>query len=347
MNNFMPGEWGGVGNTLPNLGGLFGGGGIPGLGSLGGFGADFLGSQLGIQPNMLGSIGGLLGNFSPLGPLGGALGGLAGNALGGLFGMGPKLPPRPRVNYVYDFATGNPTLKGGKVYDQQGMDVFGQLTDYIGDTSKDILGTLGLTPGMDKFGFGAFQGRTGFTLGTDPFVRDRNSPGAFNAIGPSSPGQRQAQQMGRVFGSLGERTAAPSPELIQQASQAALDALILPAIQGAGLTNADIFGKFGLPTTQADFTSFLQSVDPNFSFGSALDFAAPSQFTVGDLMAAQQLGGLRSRLPGMTTPQPQPQAGTSMSDTDFFRQAFGFNPFQGTDTSDLAAQLRALLGGMS
>lgn len=294
--NFMPGEWSMVGSRNPFLSG-----GIPGMGSLAGFGSDFLSSKLGIQPNMLGSIGGLAGTM--FGPLGSFAGGFLGNALGSAFGIGNKKPPRPRVNYVYDFETGNPFLKGGKVYDDEGMDVFGSITDYIGDTSKGFLDKLGLEPGMDRFGFGAFQGRTGFTLGTDPFVRDPNSPGAFNAIGPSSPGVKQAQQMGRVFGSLGGRTSAPTPELIQQAADAAFNALVLGPIQQAGLTNADVFGKFGLPTE----LEALKGALPNLAFGDDFSLTNPFQFKATDLLSLynQPQGGQPAptgTMPGMSAP---------------------------------------------
>lgn len=323
------------------LGGLFSGGGLNslfsgggGLGGLAGMGSNFLSGKLGIQPNMLGTVGGLAGTM--FGPLGSFAGSFLGNALGDVFGMGASLPPRARANYIYDFASGNPTLKGGKGYDGQGLKAFGGLTDQIGDTARSIFETLGIEAPVANFGFGAFKGRSGFALPTDPWVRNPNSPGAFNSIGNSNElNQRgQARAAGRVFGQSQNRTDVPTGDNIMQAAQAALNELISQGVSKAGLTNAQVFEKLGLPQNQEGFGSLL----PNFQFGQNFDFAAPSQFSAGDILAAMQLG--KGGMFGGQQAQPP-------SDVSFLSRLLGESPDQLSDpsfaSSDLISSLANLL----
>lgn len=345
----MPGEWSGLGSPLPGLG-------IPGIPRFGGlFGGG--------QSNPLGTAGGVLGSVVG-GPVGGLLGNLGGGFLGSVFGLGNSKPSRPRSSYFYDFDADRAWLNQSKGLDEETKGLFRSVVEPIGQTAESLLGTLGLEPIVPGFSFGNFQNRVGFLLPGDEWAtnpgkgsagpgKEFYGPNVWQVIGPDR--YQPSFQDVRAFGtSEGGRTEMPTPEAILQASQAALDALVLPAIQQAGLTNADIFGKFGLPTAQDEFASFLQQYDPNFSFGSALDFAAPAQFSVADLMAAQQLGGLRSVMPGLMPQTQQTQlpvgigpGGPNASDAAFFKQAFGFNPWTETDPTNLAAQLRALLGGLS
>lgn len=272
--------------------------------SFAGMGGDFLSGQLGIQPNLLGTLGGVGGSF--FGPVGSFAGNFLGNALGSAFGMGAPKPPRPRFNYIYDFATGNPYLKGGKAYDSGAMDQFYGMADTLGDTTKSILDTLGIAPSVNKFGFGAFQGRAGFALPTDPFVRDVNSPGAFNAIGPSSPGRKQAKAMGRSFGNFGNRGTGINENALTSAYDAAIDELVTSSIAKAGLTNQQVFEKFGMPYTSEGLSGIL----PNLALGENYDPNAAFQFRLADLASGVPSLGQAGQLPA--TPS-QPPAGNALN----------------------------------
>ena len=347
-------NFGGLGNMFSGGGGLqnlFGGGGANpfsagGLaGGFAGMGGNMLSGALGMDPNMLGTLGGIGGSF--FGPLGSFAGSFLGNALGDAFGMGAPLPPRARANYIYDFASGNPTMKGGKGYDQAWLDAFGSLTDQVGDTARELFEKLGIQAPVSNFGFGAFKGRAGFALPTDPWVRDPSSPGAFNSIGNSNKLNMngQARAAGRVFGQSQNRTDVPTGDNITQAAQAALNALVTQGISNAGLTNAQVFQKLGLPQDQAGFQSLLGSI-PNFQFGQNFDFAAPSQFTATDLLAAMNLapgllgqGGMAGQPAAQTTAQTN-TALSRMLGVDLSRLN---DP--GTVAPELLASLRAMFGG--
>jgi hypothetical protein len=333
MASFMPGEWdilrgggnlggllgggnlgGLLGGSSPfNAGSLFGGGGL--TGNFAGMGGDFLSGAFGMQPNMLGDVGALLG--TAWGPLGSFAGSFLGNTFGDLFGMGAPLPPRARANFIYDFAKGNPFEKDSKAYDDKALDYIRGLTDYVGDTAKSTLDLLGIAPSASKFGFGAFKGRTGFALDTDPFVRDINSPGAYNAIGNERNKMYNAAGIDlvrdpnnlRAFGSSDARTDVPQAELFTTAAQSALDTLVRDSISKAGLTNAQVFSKLGLPTELAGFQELLGPSFQNFQFGD-LDFAAPSKFTYNDILSAQQLKGLLGGAPAGQAGLLSPLLGT-------------------------------------
>lgn len=316
----LGGLFGGSSPVMMNFGGsgglgsLFGGGGLGSLfsggnlaGGLAGMGGGLLSNAMGIESNPLGMVGGIGGSF--FGPLGSVAGSFLGNALGGALGMGAPLPPRARANYIYDFASGSPTMKGGKGYDSAGLDAFGNLTDQIGDTAKSVFEQLGIAAPVENFGFGAFKGRSGFALPTDPWVRDTSSPGAFNSIGNSNKlnSNGQARAAGRVFGQSENRTDVPTGDVIGQAAQAALNALVTEGISKAGLTNADVFGKLGLPTDLTGFQTLLGERMPDFQFGS-MDFAAPSTFTYADLAAANQLKAML----GQPTSTAQPNSASQL-----------------------------------
>lgn len=294
------------------LSGLFGGGGGLGgglAGNFAGMGGNFLSGAMGFAPNMGGTLGGLLG--SAWGPLGSFAGSFLGNAAGDLFGLGPKLPPRARANFIYDFATGNPFEKGSKAYDDQSLNYIRGLTDYVGDTAKSTLALLGLNPTASKFGFGAFKGRTGFALDTDPFVRDINSPGAYNAIGNERNKMYNAAGIDlvrdpnnlRAFGSSDARTDVPNSNLFTTAAQSALDTLVRDSIIASDLTNAGVLTKLGLPTDLAALKTRL----PGYDFGTDFDLNAQASFGYSDLA---KLG--LSELSGMFPTQgATPPAGTA------------------------------------
>lgn len=260
--------------------------------SFGGFGGDLISNAVGVGSNMGGTLGSLAGGafFGPLGALGGSF---LGNSIGKLFGFGNKKPSRPRVNYTYDFATGNPLLWKSKQFNDETLDAFGSATDYIGDMSASVLKTLGLAPSTDKFGFGTFQGSTGFVLGSDPIPRKDGLPNVFYAIGPDAY-EAQARGLGRVFGERGGRTDVPTSELIQQAASGAFDALVSDPIRAAGLTNRQVFEKAGLPTE----LEALKGALPGLAFGDNFGLDNPFQFKPSELMSLYQQGG--GMMGGMT-----------------------------------------------
>jgi hypothetical protein len=313
MASFMPGEWD-ILRGGGNLGGLLGGGNLGGLlGNPYALGADLLGGALGIQSNPLGLAGGLLGSFA--GPVGGALGGLLGNVVGGIFGLGNKKPSRPRSSYYYDFNTDSTWLNQSKALDEDTKDVLRGIVSGIGSTAESTLGLLGLEPTVPGFSFGQFQGRSGFLLPDDPFVTDLGKgasapgkeyygPNVWQAIGPNrySPDLQGT----RAFGDYGDRTGFPTAESLLAASGTALDEIVRRSISDAGLTNAQVFERLGLPSQQDAYRPLLGD---QFQFGE-LDFSAPSVFTYKDILAAEQLKGLLSGLPAAPAAPLSPLLGT-------------------------------------
>ena len=146
----------------PFGGGGFGGGG--GYGSLASLGSNFIGSKLGVQPNMLGTVGGIAGSM--FGPFGSFAGNFLGNALGGVFGMNPKPPPRTQAEL--SFSLDDPTKFNWVRKDTINKDIKNFLTQYGTGLSSGVdqyLNSIGIAdPYYDTFNIGTRGGQASFGL---------------------------------------------------------------------------------------------------------------------------------------------------------------------------------------
>jgi len=250
----------------------------PGMGNfsnpwngVGGFGGNMLSGRFGMAPNTIGTLGGLAGTYFG-GPWGNAIGSFLGNTVGQVFGMGSNKPDKPQMLYGYDYETGDPYSIRNKVYDQGTRDQYGEYVNYLGDTSGTILRQLGIDPAYNQFQLGTLRGLAGYGVGTPEMGLAHN---IFENTRPTD----------HYYGTIGKRTSGVDPQTIQQAGMAFLDDQLGTSISRAGLTNGDIFGRFGLPTDLAGF----QAKAPNFQFGAPLDFAAPANISVEDMFMLYQM----------------------------------------------------------
>lgn len=237
---------------------------------LGSFGGNMLSGRFGMAPNTIGTLGGMAGSF--LGPLGGLAGTFLGNSVGQLFGMGAQKPEKPQMLYGYDFGTGDPYSIRNKVYGQDTLDQFGEYVNSIGDTAGSILGKLGVAPAYNQFQLGTLRGLAGYGVGTPEMGLAHN---IFENTRPTD----------RYYGTIGKRTSGVDQQTIQQAGMGFLNDLLPTSISRAGLTNGDIFGRFGLPTDLAGF----QAKAPNFQFGAPLDFSASANISGDDILRLYQM----------------------------------------------------------
>lgn len=307
--------------------------------SLGNFGSSLFGQQ----PNALGGLGGFIGGFTPLGPIGAGIGSLLGNTIGGLFGFGAKKPEQLHYYGEFDPVADAILRSASNINGPANQEYVQGFNNYIMggiDPVQALLQQLSVPVAPGNLSVGGFRGALGYGPGVtiDPTLSGENIyEGAHNVL-----------DMGLFnTGNPGGRTDIPAEEEYAQILQALQSDLFGRSISGAGLTNADIFGRIGLPQDQAGLAEFLSGIAPNFSFGQNFDFAAPSQFTLNDVLAAQQLMGLSGQLqqgappPGGTGIPADTGNYFGMSDADFFSQAYGnagANPAFNMSDADFFAQ---------
>jgi hypothetical protein len=274
------------------------------LNDLGSFGGNYVSGKFGMAPNTLGTISSLAGGWFG-GPIGSFAGQFLGNAAGQLFGMGPNKPDKPQMLYGYDFGTGDPYSIRNKVYGQDTLDQYGEYVNSIGDTAGAILGKLGVAPAYNQFQLGTLRGLAGYGVGTPEMGLAHN---IFENTRPTD----------RYYGTIGKRTSGVDQQTIQQAGMGFLNDLLPTSISRAGLTNGDIFGRFGLPTDVAGF----QAKAPNFQFGAPLDFSASANISGDDILRLYQMSqdpNWAATLNGDPQPQmPEVAAPSQGSEDDLY-----------------------------